>query len=134
MHERTLVNGEISAHVSAGDRGLLYGDGVFETIAVLQGLPRFWQLHMDRLATGCNALGLEQLPQNVLLREVQTVSAGSPHCVVKILLTRGESERGYDPAGAGEPCRVVSAHAFPQDVEQDAMQGIRVGLLDGTHG
>jgi hypothetical protein len=42
-----LVNGEISAHISTADRGLHYGDGVFETIAVLGGMPRFWQLHMD---------------------------------------------------------------------------------------
>ncbi|MFT5372207.1 MAG: 4-amino-4-deoxychorismate lyase, partial [Lysobacterales bacterium] len=40
-----LVNGEILKFVPASDRGLNYGDGVFETIAVIQGRPRLWQEH-----------------------------------------------------------------------------------------
>ena len=48
-----LVEGEISDRISAADRGLQYGDGLFETMAVFQGTPRFWQGHMDRLALGC---------------------------------------------------------------------------------
>jgi len=123
-----LVNGEISTHVSAADRGLQYGDGLFETLAVQHGLPRFWQLHMDRLSVGCEVLGLKPVPQNVLLREVQTVSAGRANCVVKILITRGESGRGYSPEEAGEPCRVISAHQLPADIEQDAMTGIRMRI------
>ena len=71
-----LVDGEVSGHISAGDRGLHYGDGLFETIAVIDGQPRFWQGHMDRLAAGCERLDLPVVPQAVLLREVQTVSAG----------------------------------------------------------
>jgi len=125
-----LVNGEISAHVAAGDRGLQYGDGVFETIAVLHGLPRFWQLHMDRLAIGCEALKLNLIPQSVLLRELQTVSAGRSACVVKIIVTRGESGRGYAPAGAEQPCRVVSAHPLPSGLEDDALRGIEMQICE----
>jgi 4-amino-4-deoxychorismate lyase len=125
-----LVNGEISSHVSAGDRGLHYGDGVFETMLVAHGLPRFWQLHMDRLATGCSTLGLQQTPQNVLLREVQTVSAGHQTCVVKIIITRGEAARGYAPAAATEPCRLVTAYPVPADFGTDVAQGIRARICD----
>jgi len=109
-----LVNGEISSHISAGDRGLHYGDGVFETIAVLRGLPRFWQLHVDRLNIGCTSLGLQPIPQNVLLREVQTVSAGLSNCVVKIIVTRGESSRGYKPETDAQSCRIVAAYPTPE--------------------
>jgi 4-amino-4-deoxychorismate lyase len=125
-----LVNGEISSHVGVGDRGLQYGDGIFETIAVRQGLPRFWQLHMDRLAIGCEVLGLKQIPQNVLLREVQTVTAGHPACVSKIIITRGESERGYGPPEGSEPNRIVSASPMPAGIEQDEMHGIRMRRCD----
>jgi len=52
-----LVNGELGQRVSAADRGLHYGDGLFETIAVIDGQPRFWQGHMDRLGAGCERLG-----------------------------------------------------------------------------
>jgi len=75
-----LVDGEIADRVSVMDRGLLYGDGLFETMAVVQGTPRFWQGHVDRLNAGCERLGLPQTPQEVLLREVQTVSAGQRRC------------------------------------------------------
>lgn len=125
-----LVNGEISTHISTADRGLHYGDGVFETIAVLGGLPRFWQLHMDRLEIGCETLRMKKIPQNVLLREVQTVSAGHPDCVVKIIVTRGESGRGYAPVMPAEPCRIVCAYPVPENVERDAAQGIRARMCN----
>jgi len=119
-----LVNGEISNYVRADDRGLAYGDGLFETLAVRRGKPRFWQRHMDRLAEGCQRLGIGMPPQALLLREVRTVSAGQALCVVKIILTRGGSVRGYRTEGAGPPCRVVSAHAFPQDTARQAIHGV----------
>lgn len=108
-----LVNGEIYEFVHAADRGLNYGDGLFETIAVVNGQPRWWQDHMDRLAAGCEQLGLETPPQALLLREVHTVAAGNPRCVVKIVLTRGPGGRGYGPPGVAEMTRVVSSHPWP---------------------
>lgn len=125
-----LVNGEIAAHVSAADRGLHYGDGIFETLAVFKGIPRFWQLHMDRLAIGSEKLGLALTPQNVLLREVQTVSAGRLACVVKIIVTRGVGGRGYDPATAPNPCRVVMAYSMPENLEHMSLHGIIARIAD----
>ena len=125
-----LVDGEISAYVPSNDRGLLYGDGVFETIAVLRGMPRFWQLHMDRLAIGCDKLGLQAVPQSVLLREVQTVSAGEAACVVKIIITRGSSGRGYTTEPGAPARRIVSAHPWPQDIARQAQFGMRARICD----
>ena len=110
-----LVDGEISERVSALDRGLHYGDGLFETMAVFQGTPRFWQGHMDRLGAGCQQLGLPLTPQSVLLREVQTVSAGRRSCVVKIIITRGSSGRGYAADEDVRTNRIVCAWAWPED-------------------
>ncbi len=125
-----LVNGEILALVSASDRGLNYGDGVFETLAVLQGRPRWWQDHMDRLSLGCERLGMAVPAQAVLLREVQTVSAGQARCVVKIVLTRGGGGRGYRPEKDAQPTRVISAHSWPQEIEQSADSGIVARICD----
>ena len=63
----SLVNGEISELLPASDRGLAYGDGLFETIAVFNGRPRWWQDHMDRLALSCERLALKCPPQTILL-------------------------------------------------------------------
>ena len=65
-----LVNGEISTLVDTSNRGLNYGDGLFETLVVQSGRPRRWQGHMDRLGIGCERLGIPMPPQSILLREV----------------------------------------------------------------
>lgn len=111
----SLVNGEISRLVPVTDRGLAYGDGLFETLAVFNGRPRWWQEHMDRLAVSCERLALKCPAQTILLSEVQTVSAGQARCVVKITLTRGNGPRGYAPVSAAEPTRIVAAYPWPQD-------------------
>ena len=123
-----LVEGEISDRVSALDRGLHYGDGLFETMAVFQGTPRFWQGHMDRLAVGCEQLGLQLTPQSVLLREVQTVSAGRRRCVVKLIVSRGVSGRGYAAESGAGTRRVVCAWAWPEESVNLEHTGIRTRI------
>ncbi len=123
-----LVEGVISDRILAADRGLQYGDGLFETMAILHGQPRFWQAHMDRLAAGCEQLGLPATPQAVLLREVQTVSAGHQTCVVKIVITRGTSGRGYAPAVSIKTNRIVCSYAWPVDPGNLVETGIRTRI------
>lgn len=123
MERACLVNGEISPWVPASDRGLAYGDGVFETLLVEAGQPRLWQAHIDRLNRGCDLLGLTKVDQSILLREVQTVAAGTPRCVVKIVLTRGSGGRGYALPETDSPLRVVAAYEYPAGVEQAQREG-----------
>jgi 4-amino-4-deoxychorismate lyase len=123
-----LVDGEILDRVLAADRGFQYGDGLFETMAILHGQPRFWQGHMDRLAAGCEQLGFPITPQAILLREVQTVSAGQQNCVVKIIITRGTSGRGYVPGVLVKTNRVVCSYAWPVDPGKLVETGIRTRI------
>lgn len=125
-----LVNGEIAAFVAADDRGLCYGDGLFETLAVIGGRPRFWQAHMDRLEEGCRRLSLNPPAQATLLREVQTVAAGLPRCVVRITLSRGSAGRGYATGGERGVNRVVSAHDWPPGTAAAAEQGVEARTLE----
>ena len=64
-----LVNGEISTLVETTNRGLNYGDGIFETLLVHNGRPRRWQGHMERLGVGCERLGLMMPPLQSLSTE-----------------------------------------------------------------
>ncbi|NOR20166.1 MAG: aminodeoxychorismate lyase [Xanthomonadales bacterium] len=119
-----LVDGEISTLVSTTNRGLNYADGLFETLVVHHNRPRRWQAHMDRLGAGCERLGLIMPPQAILLREVQTVSAGTSELVVKIVLTRGGEARGYMPSEDKACVRIVSAHPYPKGIEELLRNGV----------
>lgn len=125
-----LVNGEISTFVDSANRGLNYGDGLFETLVVHNGRPRRWQAHMDRLGAGCERLDISMPPQAVLLREVQTVSAGLANAVVKIVLTRDGLTRGYMPAKNTTSTRIVSVHIYPDGIAERARLGVQARVCD----
>lgn len=125
-----LVNGEISTFVKSTNRGLNYADGLFETLSVHNGRPRRWQAHMDRLGAGCERLGLTMPPQSILLREVQTVSAGLSEAVVKIVLTRDGQGRGYMPPQSQNCTRIITAHIFPDGIAEAAREGVEARICD----
>lgn len=125
-----LIDGEISTLLPASNRGLNYADGLFATLVVQNNRPRHWQAHMDRLGIGCERLGLNMPPQAILLREVQTVSAGCATAVVKIVLTRGGEARGYMPDTDMACVRIISAHRYPEGIEEQAMVGVTARVCD----
>ncbi len=125
-----LVNGEISKFIRTSNRGLNYADGVFETLVVQNTRPLRWQAHMDRLGLGCERLGLIMPPQALLLREVQTVSAGLGDTVVKIVLTRDGRGRGYTPPRDGTCTRIISAHAYPEGITEIAREGVKAQVCE----
>ncbi len=88
------------------DRGLAYGDGLFETIAVRRGQPRLLERHLQRLATGCQRL---RIPCDIaqLDAEIRAYAALLGEGVAKLLLTRGEGLRGYAPPAEPEVRRLL---------------------------
>lgn len=90
-----LVNGKAIGSISAFDRGLQYGDGLFETVAVVDGRPCLWQRHLQRLKTGCERLGIQAPDEELLHHEAHSLIGLREKGVLKLILTRGESQRGY---------------------------------------
>lgn len=93
--------------VPIGDRGLQYGDGLFETVAVRNGQIRLWPLHEDRLLTSCRRIGIQtehlfDLP-NQLDAALQASDNGNANCLIKVIVTRGQGERGYRPPADSQP-------------------------------
>ena len=85
----TLINGQSQSLWSVHDRGLQYGDGLFETLSCVSGRARWLERHLARLALGCERLGLP-MPDGELLRaEVQALQGDAPRLLVKVLYTRG---------------------------------------------
>ena len=106
---RRLVNGVEAGAVAADDRGLQYGDGLFETMAARDGRIRAFALHMARLEEGCARLGIP-MPEHALLEEeCQQVLEDLGTGVVKLVVTRGTGPRGYRPPREPTVTRVVMA-------------------------
>jgi len=110
VHSETpefLVNGRSDDCVDVRDRGFMLGDGLFETIAVRNGTPRFWQAHMDRLVDGAMRLGLPAPVPGTLADEAERVVAGRDG-TLRITWTRGPGPRGYAVRGEPTPSRVLA--------------------------
>jgi len=112
--------------LSAGlqrDRGLAYGDGLFETIAVRRGRPRLLERHVQRLAAGCQRL---RIPCDVtqVAGEIRAYAALLGEGVVKLLITRGEGLRGYAPPVDPEVRRLLQGSPEPAYPEAHSVEGI----------
>lgn len=124
------VNGVKTEHIAASDRGLHYGDGVWETIVIKAGKAQFWHEHLQRLQTGLDALGIDFniacLDQDLLL--VRTAYESQQSYVLKIIVTRGSGGRGYAPPKQVAPNRIISLHPMPHYPEHFYHDGVDVML------
>lgn len=104
------IDGVAGSSVPVDDRGLQYGDGIFETILVRGGKPRFLEAHRARLQRGLVQLGIQFLASDALNAEIARASAMAPPlAILKIIITRGSTQRrGYTPAGFVQARRIVS--------------------------
>ena len=117
--DRWLINGIRSAAIPADDRGLTYGDGLFETMAVRAGKCRFIDFHLDRLTRSCLRLGIPFETDDSLRAEIAEFVAGEVHGTLKLIVTRGQGSRGYAPPNPAWPTRLLGFSAttpttFPQ--------------------
>lgn len=123
-----VVNGAASGALSAMDRGLAYGDGVFRTLRLRGGAPLAWQDQYRKLEHDCTALAIACPSDPTLLGEVERVAHHEPDGIAKIIVTRGSSQRGYVFSGRGSPTRVVMSSPYPFERRDLAGAGIRARL------
>jgi 4-amino-4-deoxychorismate lyase len=121
-----LVDGKPANSIPADDRGLAYGDGLFETIEIAAGQPVLWNRHMRRLMHGCHELGIQYHDDAQLLHECLALAEGYERGIIKIILTRGSGGRGYRPDASCKARRIVSFHAWPDYAASHTNKGIRL--------
>lgn len=120
---RCLVNGRPGCELSVRDRGLAYGDGLFETIRVSQGRATLIDHHMQRLAHGATVLRIAlELP--VLRGELQSAATELGTGLLKLIVTRGESGRGYALSEQASPTRILFFSSLPDYPAANAQQGV----------
>jgi len=102
------------------DRGLDYGDGLFETLLVHHGKPLYTELHLERLAQGLRAL---VLPDCLRVARQQLESAADaafrqnkwPWAVLRLSIIRGPGKRGYTPVINATPRILIQIGCLDHD-------------------
>jgi 4-amino-4-deoxychorismate lyase len=111
------------------DRGLEFGDGLFETIAVIEGRPRLLERHLERLALGCARLGIEVPPCAPLGDELVAAARRPGTGLLKLLVTRGDGGGGYGADPAARARRWLAALPARERPPVYARDGVAVRLL-----
>ncbi len=117
------INGVPADSLSVRDRGLAYGDGLFETILVKQGRARLLDRHLQRLIDGCRRL-LIPIEENQLREELSAFISLLVDGVVKLIITRGDGLRGYALPQPQHPVRVLMSAPLPSYSPSNSAQGV----------
>jgi 4-amino-4-deoxychorismate lyase len=128
IEHATLINGRPTDCLSHRDRGLSYGDGVFETLAVIGGRIIDLDPHLSRLRSGLARLSIPAPNERSLRDEIMQLAAGEARAVLKLIVTRGEGGRGYLPPATVEPTRVLSLFQWPDHPERYHLEGIAASV------
>lgn len=121
-----LIDGEPARQLDIEDRGLAYGDGLFETIAVRSGRPRFLDRHLARLARGCERLGLPGPEPELVASEIARLAGERERASAKLILTRGPGPRGYRPPASPRPTRALGIFESVPDDASLVRTGVRL--------
>jgi 4-amino-4-deoxychorismate lyase len=119
------VDGQPADALSLKDRGLAYGDGLFETIAVRGGQPLLLDRHLARLADGCSRLAINadhELIRSELLAYARALGEG----VLKLIITRGDGLRGYAPDPSAQARRILQGNPPAAYPSVHGEQGVRL--------
>ena len=107
---------EAEAVVPVNDRGFTYGDGLFETLRVVNGRPFRMAQHLERMTRGADFLKIKPpfTPKELEKIARQLVEKNQmPDAILRVTLTRGPGARGYTPNGDGTPTVVMTLHPAP---------------------
>jgi 4-amino-4-deoxychorismate lyase len=119
-----LVDGIADDRVAADDRGLLYGDHLFETIAFVGRRAPLWRCHMDRLQRDARRLLMPPPEESLLAQDCQRLVESEGNSVVRITLTRGSGGRAYEPLERPQPRRIVARRAWPPGLSVSRAEGL----------
>lgn len=120
----TLIDGIETDQIPADDRGLLYGDHLFETIAFHRGTAPLWDRHWQRLERDSRRLGLPLPDPDLLGEECRRMADRIASCVIRVTLTRGSGGRAYQPPASPRPRRIVQRRDWPGNLGAQREHGL----------
>lgn len=129
MSARFSVDFVDGDRIPAADRGFTYGDGLFETLRMVDGRAPLWSRHAARLRDGCARLRMPAPEAEAILAEVERLAKGLSDAVARVTLSRGDGVRGYALPQPQQPRVVVQVSPLSLDAGAYA-EGVSVRLCD----
>lgn len=123
-----LLNGQPGEALPLTDRAIHYGDGVFETVAVVDGALLCWEEHMHRLHHGCTRLAIPPPAAETLRAETDCLLPPRGQAVLKIIVSRGQGGRGYQSPETVKPTRIMGLYDWPDYPEKLYRNGVTCTL------
>jgi branched-chain amino acid aminotransferase len=118
----TWFNGSFVAGtlpLDAHDRGFLLGDGVFETVAVINHKPLWLDEHMQRIAHAAAELGIAFNPAGTFAGVGEVLARSQSPCeILRITLSRGKTSRGLAGDGTAPSLLITLADVAPENLFQ----------------
>ena len=106
------------------DRGLDFGDGVFETLLLRRGKPLYQEMHLQRLQQGRSVLAIPDCHDAVrrhLASATTNVSEwGWDWTALRLTVLRNAGERGYAPGESDSPRVLITVSRLERDCGQMA--------------
>jgi len=123
--QHIIVNGVKTEYIHCMDRGLHYGDGVFETIKYFEGRLLFWDEHIKRMCSGARRLNMSSSEVQLFYKDIKSILAelSNRNCIIKLIQTRGLGKRGYKYTNKQMPTRIV---IIDEDIEADKPHAVEL--------
>jgi branched-chain amino acid aminotransferase len=137
LHGAVYVNGRIAraedATIPVYDHGLLYGEGVYETLRTYNRVPFLYDRHVRRLRASAGYLELAVPFSNDELASwiADTMAAAGPlqEAYIRVLLTRGVGELTYDLQATPVPSLIIIVKPLDEVPARVLTDGIKVALV-----
>lgn len=125
-----LVNGKWIDTLALTDRAVQFGDGVFRTVKYASGGLVFWERHYRKLVADAAVLGITAPDEALLLDDIRRLLVKNrfTEAVFKIIISRGESGRGYAIPAEIQPTRIVQIALLPDYPDEVYAVGVTLRL------
>jgi len=116
---------EAKASIPVNDRGFLLGDGLFETMRVVNRRPFRMAQHMERMMRGLDFLQIKLpfTPKEMQKFAGELIAKNDlPDAIMRVAVSRGSGTRGYSPKNSGPPTVVITMSPMPESNPDEPLQ------------
>jgi branched-chain amino acid aminotransferase len=116
---------EAEAVVSINDRGFLLGDGLFETMRVVNGRPFRMAQHLERMTRGLDFIKIKLpfTPKELQKFAAELIERNQlPDSILRVAISRGTGLRGYSLKSSGPPTVAMTLSPLPGTNPDEPLQ------------